>query len=78
MAKVRLTNRPLNGRAMRINFGTDRYVVGYKQDVDIPLKYASSLLQDSNYTVVLDSSVKNAGVIVSGSSAFTVGRVVSP
>jgi len=56
MAKVRLTNRPLNGRAMRINFGTDRYVVGYKQDVDIPLRYASSLLRDDNYTVVLDSN----------------------
>ena len=51
MAKVRLTNRPPNGRAMRIRFGINKYIVGYKADVEIPLRYASSLLGDQTYTV---------------------------
>ena len=56
MAKVRLTNRPPNGRAMRLRFGTNRYVVGYKADVEIPLRYASSLIGDQTYTVELTST----------------------
>jgi len=56
MAKVRLTNRPPNGIAMRLRFGMNKYVVGHRADVEIPLRYASSLLGDQTYTVEFTSA----------------------